>query len=156
MKFILHITAVVTLVLGGSVLPSHAAAPDAEESEFRTKAKSVFTALTREFQNFKADTPLSPDQKTQIHTVLKTHRSEIRALMVEFRAARRAMADAARTDPGSSDSLAAADKIGELARTRALLVAKIGAEVRPLLTPEQIKNLDLARGKVESAVDEAL
>lgn len=60
------------------------------------------------------------------------------------------------TGIGFAATRSAAEKLGDVTRDRALLIAKIGAEVRPLLTPEQQKHIEAARGELESLVDAAL
>lgn len=64
--------------------------------------------------------------------------------------------EAAKKDANSAATRSAAEKLGDVTRDRALLIAKIGAEVRPLLTPEQQKHIEAARGELESLVDAAL
>ncbi|XHR27239.1 MAG: Spy/CpxP family protein refolding chaperone [Chthoniobacteraceae bacterium] len=92
------------------------------------------------------DTPLSPEQKEKVRAVLKAHRPEIRAAREKAEAAHLALTEASK----GSDAAAinhAADQVGEAARDRALLRARIASEIRPLLTPEQVKSLDTFRAE---------
>ena len=86
---------------------------------------------------------------------MSEHRTEIQAQIAKGRDARRAMATAAKENADSPSTKSAAEKIGDLARDRALLAARISAEVRPLLTPEQQKQIESARKEIESLVDAA-
>jgi len=110
----------------------------------------------RHVLNFRKESPLSAEQRASVQKILESHRDEICAQMTQGRDARRAMADAAKKDANSAATRAAAEKIGDVTRDRALLIAKIGAEVRPLLTPQQQKHIETARGELESLVDAAL
>ena len=118
--------------------------------------REIVRAAVRHFLNFRKETPLSAEQRASVAKILELHRDEIRAQMTQGRDARRAMAEAAKKDANSAATRSAAEKLGDVTRDRALLIAKIGAEVRPLLTPEQQKHIEAARGELESLVDAAL
>lgn len=123
--------------------------------ETRTSVREIVRAAVRHFLNFRKETPLSDEQKTAISKILQNHRPEIQAQIAKGRDARREMTAAAKENASSPATKAAAEKIGDLARDRALLVARIGAEVRPLLTPGQQKQIESAREEIESLVDAA-
>jgi Spy/CpxP family protein refolding chaperone len=131
---------------------SETALPEKHASSLREIARTA----VRHLLNFRKETPLSAEQRASVTKILETHREEIRAQMTTGRDARRAMAEAAKKDANSAATRAAAEKLGDVTRDRALLIAKIGAEVRPLLTPEQQKHIETARGELESLVDAAL
>lgn len=118
--------------------------------------REIVRTAVRHFLNFRKETPLSAEQRASVTKILESHRDEIRAQMTQGCDARRAMAEAAKADANSAATRAAAEKLGDVTRDRALLIAKIGAEVRPLLTPEQQKHIEAARGELESLVDAAL
>ena len=118
--------------------------------------REIVRTAVRHFLNFRKETPLSAEQRASVTKILESHRDEIRAQMTKGRDARRAMAEAAKKDANSAATRSAAEKLGDVTRDRALLIAKIGAEVRPLLTPEQQKHIEAARGELESLVDAAL
>lgn len=118
--------------------------------------REIVRTAVRHFLNFRKETPLSAEQRASVTKILESHRDEIRAQMTQGRDARRAMAEAAKKDANSAATRSAAEKLGDVTRDRALLIAKIGAEVRPLLTPEQQKHIEAARGELESLVDAAL
>lgn len=118
--------------------------------------REIVRTAVRHFLNFRKESPLSAEQRASVTKILESHRDEIRAHMTKGRDARRAMGEAAKKDANSAATRAAAEKLGDVTRDRALLIAKIGAEVRPLLTPEQQKHIETARGELESLVDAAL
>jgi len=119
----------------------------------RSSIREIVRTAARHFLNFRKQTPLSEEQKVAISKVLAEHREEIRAQINQGRAARHAMEAAVKED---GNAKAAAEKIGDAARDRALLMTRIGAQVRPLLTAEQQKRLEEARGEIEGLVDGAL
>jgi len=118
--------------------------------------REIVRTAVRHFLNFRKETPLSAEQRASVTKILESHRDEIRAQMTQGSDARRAMAEAAKKDANSAATRAAAEKLGDVTRDRALLIAKIGAEVRPLLTSEQQKHIETARGELESLVDAAM
>jgi Spy/CpxP family protein refolding chaperone len=119
--------------------------------------RAVMATVARNVLNFRHDTPLSASQKQQIAAILSNHKEEIRAQAGRSRDARRAMLEAVdQAGPASTAATAAADKIGGAARERALLAARIGSEIKPLLTPEQLSRVRVALQEVEAAVDSAL
>lgn len=118
--------------------------------------REIVRTAVRHFLNFRKESPLSAEQRASVQKILESHRTEIRAQMTQGRDARRAMAEAAKKDANSAATRAAAEKLGDVTRDRALFIAKIGAEVRPLLTPEQQKHIEAARGELESLVDAAM
>ena len=123
--------------------------------ETRSSAREVIRTAVRHFLNFRKETPLSDEQKASISKILQEHRPEIQAQLAQGRDARRAMETAARENATSPATKAAAEKIGDIARDRALLMARISAKVRPLLTPEQQKQIESAREEIDSLVDAA-
>ena len=55
----------------------------------------------------------------------------------------------------SAEAKAAASRIGEVARDRALLVGRLATEIKPLLTAEQVGKLQSARSEIEEMIDQA-
>ncbi|OYW74703.1 MAG: hypothetical protein B7Z37_16570 [Verrucomicrobia bacterium 12-59-8] len=142
-------TAIPAMAFGRSADIGEGIIPD----QTRSSIREVVRAAVRHFLNFRKQTPLSEEQKAAISKILAEHREEIAAQINQGRMARHAM-EAAVKENGSTK--AAAEKIGDAARDRALLMARIGAQVRPLLTPEQQKQIEAARSEVEGLVDGAL
>lgn len=155
MKRILTILVIATGFTGSGMAATSSSDKLLPEKHGSAVREIVRTAV-RHFLNFRKETPLSAEQRASVTKILESHRDEIRAQMTKGRDARRAMAEAAKKDANSAATRAAAEKLGDVTRDRALLIAKIGAEVRPLLTPEQQKHIEAARGELESLVDAAL
>lgn len=145
-------TAVPAMALGRGSDIGEGILPD----QTRASLRETVRCAVRHFLNFRKETPLSETQKTAIGKILAENRPAIRAQAAKGRDARRAMADAVKSgEPNSAAAKAAAAKIGEAARERALLAARIGSKVLPLLTPEQQENLDKSRLEIEGLVDGA-
>ncbi len=126
---------------------------DRENAQMR----EIGQAGLRHLLNFRKETPLTADQKKEVASVLESHRDDIRAQMESSRDARRNMEAAVKEHgPDAPEASQAADQIGQIARDRALLTARILSEVRPLLTPEQLDRIEDAREELQSMVDEAL
>jgi len=135
---------IATFVLGGvawtepvmAVDTGGANAPGVPAESFGAgqKMREIFRSVRGCFQAFRRETPLSAEQKQKVREVLASHRSEIRAQWEKGREARRALEAATKTSgPDSQATRQAAEKVGEAVRDRALLKAKIGSEIRPLL-----------------------
>lgn len=121
------------------------------------KFREVIRTAMRNLMNFRHETPLSTEQKQKARSVIESHRSEIHAQLEKGRDARRTMLGLMKTSgPDDAATREAADKIGNAARDRALLIAKVASEIRPLLTPEQLKRIETARTEIESQVDVAI
>ncbi len=142
-------TAVPAMAFGRNADIGEGIIPD----QTRTSIREIVRTAVRHYLNFRKQTPLSEEQKAAISKILAEHREEIAAQINRCRAARHAM-EAAVKENGSTKT--AAEKIGDAARDRALLMARIGAQVQPLLTPEQQKQLEAARTEIEGLVDGSL
>ncbi len=143
------VTAVPAMAFGRSAEIGEGIIPD----QTRSSIREIVRTAVRHFLNFRKQTPLSEEQKAAIAKILAENREEIRAQINQGRSARHAM-EAAVKENGSTK--AAAEKIGDAARDRALLMARIGSQVRPLLIPAQQKQLEDARAEIEGLVDGAL
>ncbi len=142
-------TAIPAMALGRSFDIGEGIIPD----QTRSSIREIVRTAVRHVLNFRKQTPLSEEQKTAISKMLAEHREEIRAQINQGRTAHHAM-EKAMKENGSTK--AAAEKIGDAARDRALLMARIGAQVRPLLTAAQQKQLEDAHTEIEGLVDGAL
>jgi len=121
--------------------------------EARTSIREILRTAARHVLNFRKQTPLSDEQKAALSKILAEHREEIRAQIKQGRDARHALETAVKEN---GNTKAAAEKIGTAARDRAVLMARIGAQVRPLLTPEQQKYIADAHSEIDTLVDGAL
>lgn len=161
MKKILLTLAIATLALPVLALPKLYAMqslgagllPEAPRDALRELARK----LARHALNFRDETPLTKEQKQKLAEVMKTHRSEIKAVMERGRDSRRAYEQVVKSHgPESSQTREAAEKIGAVARDRALLMGRILSQAKPLLTAEQQQRVDTARLEIESLLDSAL
>lgn len=142
-----------------TVTPSHAA-ESTPGTSFRSFAlpgqplRTIVSTAVRHFLNFRRETPLSAEQKQAVASIVQSHRDEIRAQFRKGADARREMATVAEAQGAdSSAARAAAEKIGAVARDRALLTARIAGEVRPQLTPDQVARIKTARAEIETLID---
>lgn len=161
-KNILIMTTVLALAGGGFALAAPAfngplarhAPLELLPPEMRDSVRECVTTAVRGLLNLRKEAPLSAEQRTKIQSVIQSHRAEITAQMKTGQAARKAMRDAVvQNGAGSAQAQTAAVAIGEMARQRALLVGRIGAEIHPVLTEQQQQGLDALRGEMEQAVD---
>ena len=143
-------------VAGASVMAVNTGADIGEgmvSTQTRASVGEIVRTAVRHFLNFRKETPLSDTQKTAISKVFEEHRAEIQAQFTQGRDARRAMAAAAKEDANGAPTKAAAEKIGNVARDRALLIARVGAQVKALLTESQHKRIDTARAEIETLIE---
>lgn len=90
------------------------------------------------FEHLANKLDLTPDQRTKVRAVLKTHADEILAQVQAGQDARQALHEAVMAQPPDENvirSLAA--KVGEVHGNGALLIVKVRSEIWPILTPEQ-------------------
>ena len=110
-----------------------------EKGGIRQEAREKLTALRDELN-------LDPAQKKEIREVLVSHKPELIAQFTQGKNAREAMQSAVKDHGAASpEANAAATNVGEVAKKRALLVASISEQVKPILTPDQIKKLQDAK-----------
>ncbi|MCW0220031.1 MAG: hypothetical protein OJI67_17025 [Prosthecobacter sp.] len=161
MKKILLTLAVAALTLPALAFPKLGGMRDLGEGILpeasRDSIREVVRTVARHALNFRKETPLSDEQREKLAAVLEPYRAEVRAVIERGREVRKTYAEIVKKHgPESAQAREAAEKIGTLARDRALLIARIGVEAKPLLTVEQQQRLDTARQEVESLVDTAL
>ncbi|MBK1883883.1 periplasmic heavy metal sensor [Luteolibacter pohnpeiensis] len=102
--------------------------------------------IAQEFMKIRDDLNLTQSQRSQVREVLLSHKDELKAQRAAAQDARSKMKSATETyGADSKEADTAADGIASVAKSRALLVASIFSEIRPILTPEQIKTLEDAR-----------
>ncbi len=140
---------IIALTAAVCITPIHSQPENVAEG-----ARGLVREVVRELLDLRKEAALSEDQRTQIKGILKSHKSEIAAQFKAGSAARHAMQDAVEAKgPESAQALKAADGIAATARSRALLIAKIATEIRPVLTPEQQKLAKATRDRIEEMID---
>jgi len=149
----------VRMTVNAATDPNVIEAKSADENAFphRGQLREIFAKLKQNFSEFREQTPLSKEQKGKIASILKANRQEIKAQLTEGAQARRALdASVEQSSADSPASQTAAERIGESAEKRALLIARLSTEIKPILTPEQAKRLKGAKEEIQSSVDDFL
>lgn len=124
-----------------------AAAPSGE-----LKARKAIAGKLAELRD---DLALTQEQKEKVRGVLQAHKSELKDQWVAGKNARGTMHSAVKEHGADSpEARTAADSLGRVSANRALLVAEIAAAVRPVLTPDQIKKLESAKGELLKWIEE--
>lgn len=148
MKFLKITLTTLSLALALALCSQHLYA--APENDLHGIASQKFKAL-------REDLALTGGQKTRIRGIMKSHLTPIKSQWESGKAARETMRRASLDHgPGSPEAKAAANTLGDIARDRSLLIAKIAAEVRPILTDEQLKKFEKSRLEFESLIDTKL
>lgn len=155
--FILLLAAVVAMPVLAQTNHQHDNHPSALPEKARGHILTLARTAVRHLLNFRHETPLDDTQRAQVSAVLQKHRPQVHALMKRGRDARRSFEETVKK--GGPDSAAArqsAEQMAGVTRDRALLTAKIGSEVRPLLTSGQQRHLEQMRSELLGLVDSAL
>jgi len=98
---------------------------------------------------------LTDEQKARLKDTLQAHKATVKPLVDKLVAERRALQDLIHT--GKADEAAVRAQAGKIAAVEADLAverAKIVAELRPVLTEEQIKKLQEMKGEFRDRVDQ--
>lgn len=145
MKFLKTTIAAVSLAATVTLIAPNANA--AAESEIREAAMEKFRA-------FRSDLELTADQKASIRAILVRHKESIRTQWGQGKSARDSMRKATlEHGPESAEAREAASVLGNVARDRSLLIARIATEVRPILSEGQLRKFEKARGEFEAFID---
>jgi Spy/CpxP family protein refolding chaperone len=100
---------------------------------------------------------LTDDQTAKVKDVLRSHSDEIKAQMRSWGAARRALRDAMMTLPADENAIrAAAEQVGQSQANGALLLARIRAEIDPILTPDQKDRLQKFQSRTGQHTERAV
>lgn len=113
-------------------------------------APHVFDHIARELD-------LSDPQRAQVRAILRSHADEIEAHVRAGMGARRALHDAVLAQPTDEAAIRSlAHEFGNVHGDGAVLVAKIRAEVWPILSAEQQQKLASLHGRMRHRGDEAM
>lgn len=100
------------------------------------------------------DLGITAEQKKQLRELVVAHRTEIAAALRPIVEDRRALKDAALSEPVDEAAVrAAGEKLGKDIGEAALLVGKLHKEAAAILTPEQLKTLGDFGEDVATRVD---
>jgi Spy/CpxP family protein refolding chaperone len=102
----------------------------------------------------RSELDITDDQREQIKSIVQSHRDAFRPLIGKVVAAKRALREAV-IEPEADEARirAAAAELGREVGEAAVLASKVAAEVRPVLTEEQIERLEQFRVDQGAAVD---
>jgi len=140
---------VLGLAMLATAAPSSPAAGGVGNGSFRVR-------IIEKLRGLRSDLDLTDTQRDEIRKVLSSHREEIRHQWETGRGARENMRETVNAHGvESAEAKAAASRIGDAARDRALLVARIATEIKPLLNADQIRKLQSARSEIEEMIDQA-
>ncbi|MBI5832363.1 MAG: periplasmic heavy metal sensor [Armatimonadetes bacterium] len=148
---------VLALVVGGA----RAAGDKAERAGDRV-AKAAdkggeFGPLGQMLGRAAAKLELTDAQKAEIKTKVATHREEIVGALGKVRDATRRLDDLTLAEPLDQEAVrSAATQLGQALGDAALVKAKVLAEIKPLLTPEQIDRLKTLRADTRGKIDKAV
>jgi Spy/CpxP family protein refolding chaperone len=98
---------------------------------------------------------LSDDQKTKVKAIVVSHKTEIAAVIKPLVEHKRAIRDAMLAKDGTDEAgiRAATDAMAKSLGDAAVLGAKIRAEARTVLTPEQMKKIGEFRTQFDAGID---
>lgn len=156
-KIIITLASAAVLAATVHAISPNSATPATGSGMFRGHAREVVMGIIGELKDLRAKVALTDDQRSQIQSIVKSHKPEIGTQLEKGRDARRAMQDAVEAHGADSTEVAkAADAVADAARSRVMLIAKIRSEVAPILTPEQREEMKATRSRIEDSVDELL
>ncbi len=131
--------------------------PLALSGKTRGTLRTWVQTAVRHLLNFGHETPLNEAQRSQVSSVIEKYRPQVHDLMERGRDTRRGFEEVVKKEgPESARARQSAEGVADVARDRALLMAKIGSEIRPLLTPAQQQHLEEMRTELRALMDSAL
>lgn len=127
------------------------AAPPAAAAGLEGGASGEPGPLALRFRALADTLDLDRDQRERVRAILGASGGEIRDAVGRVGEARRALLELVLEEaPGERLIRQAAGRLGEAVGDASLLTARIVAEIRPLLTPEQRERLGALRGRREA------
>ncbi len=153
----LVILSVAALALGATAWAATAAAP-AWQPGFATgprgPVRNLVQATLGRILTLRADLDVTPEQRMAIREVVEGYRPAIRPMLEKMVASRRALHETVVAEqPNEAAIRHAAADMGATITEAALLASRVAAEVRPLLTAEQIARLQEFKVDQQFAVD---
>lgn len=128
-------------------------APTASAIGENGPVRRAFRGALRRYLAFRDETPLTGEQRSQVREILEKHRGEIKTQITAMRKAQQLVRKTIADSPASeTDEKAAADRVAECARSKALLRVKLAREIRPLLTLEQRQRVDATMGEFSAEI----
>jgi Spy/CpxP family protein refolding chaperone len=151
------------LTLGGicgGAASMHAAAANATANPFAEHSgqgpvRRFISGQVGRLITLRSELNLSDDQKAKMKAIVASHRQEIAAVAKPLLEHKRAIRDAMLAKDGTDEAgiRAATDAMAKSLGDAAVLGAKIRAEARGVLTPEQMKKIGEFRTQLDTGVD---
>jgi Spy/CpxP family protein refolding chaperone len=143
---------------------TYAAAPDSSPATTLGTGKWAQTPLGKMISgNFgrlltlRSELDLTDEQRQQVRTVIKSHRSEILTTVKSVRDARTQLRDIVmKEDVSETDIRSAADNLGKAIADASVQRAKLRQEIVPIFTAEQQKQVRDFLAENDAAVDKFL
>lgn len=103
---------------------------------------------------FRADLNITDEQRSQIRAIVATHRDEIKPVVSAVVEKRKAIRQAVMANPADEAAIrTASDNLAKVVGDAAVLASKVIAEIRPILTEEQIKKVQEFQAERDQASD---
>ena len=114
----------------------------------------LMTGQLGKLMTLRSELNVTPEQKQKIQAIIKSHKAEIAAVAQPLVDKRRALREAvsAKT-PDEKAIRAASDDLGKAIGGAAVLASKVKAEVRAVMTPEQMRKIEEFRKQADQSVD---
>ncbi len=148
------------LAVVGLTTASWAAEP-AAQGDFQILGHSglakLITGNIGRFLVLRSELGVTNDQKKKIVEIVKSHRDEIRPVVKTILEKRRALREAVVNKPGDETAIrSAATEMGKAIGDAAVLASKVVAQVKPVLTPQQIERIEKFRADTQKATTDWL
>jgi Spy/CpxP family protein refolding chaperone len=148
------------LAVVGLTTTSWAAEP-AAKGDIQTIGQSplakLITGNIGRFLVLRSELGVTNDQKKKIVEIVKSHRDEIRPVVKTILEKRRALREAVVNKPGDETAIrSAATEMGKAIGDAAVLASKVVAQVKPVLTSQQIERIEKFRADTQKATTDWL
>jgi Spy/CpxP family protein refolding chaperone len=91
---------------------------------------------------FRMDLNVTDEQRSQIRAIVANHRDEIKSVVASIVEKRKALRQAVMANPADEAAIrTASDNLAKAIGDAAVLASKVIAEIRPIMTEEQIKKV---------------
>jgi Spy/CpxP family protein refolding chaperone len=149
-----------TLAFVGLSLSSWAAEPAAKgdaEGFGQAPLAKLITGNIGRLLVLRSELGVTHDQKKKVAEIIKSHRDEIRPVAKEIIAKRRSLQQAVVNKQGDETAIrSAATELGKAVGDAGVLASKIVAQVKPVLTSQQIDRIEKFRDDTQKATSEWL
>lgn len=117
----------------------------------------LMTGQLGKMLTLRSELNITAEQREKIQAIVKSHKAEIAAVAQPIVEKRRALREAVSVkNPDEKAIRAASDELGKAIGNAAVLGSKVKAEVRAVLTPEQMQKIESFRKQHDQSVDQFL